>query len=134
MNEASEEEQEICYSTINKAINKPGILRVVKPFAKNFVPKMMLPDYPKPITGLYNPSALLLKYPELLKECETVCMSYKVLLYILYTSCILLGHTLRSLRSRFHHWRKLQETRQLIRCGFCIVVDGLLHHYSRQHL
>jgi len=99
-NEVSEEEQEICYSTINKAINKPGILRVVKPFARNFVPKMMLPDYPKPITRLYNPSALLLK---LLKECENVCMSYKVLLFILYTSCILLGHTLRSLRSRFHH-------------------------------
>ena len=83
MDDASVEEQEKCYSTINKAVNKPGILRIVKPFAAHLVPKMTLPEYPKPLPELYTPSALLLNYPQLLKECETVYMSYKVLLLLL---------------------------------------------------
>ena len=86
MDDASVEEKERCYSTINKAINKPDI---AKYFAENLVPKMTLPDYPKSLTELYNSSALLLNYPpQVLKECETVCMSHKQGIIFIFTHLI----------------------------------------------
>ena len=76
--ETSDEEQQKFYCTLNQASIKPAILRIVLPFAESLVPKVTLPDYSKPITELYNPSALLLTYPELLTECERVYGLYKV--------------------------------------------------------
>ena len=70
--ETSDEEQQKFYCTLNDASIKPAILRIVLPFAETLAPKVTLPDYPKPITELYNPSAQLLTYPELLTECERV--------------------------------------------------------------
>ena len=78
LQEASAEEQEKLFSTVNQATNKPAILRIVQPFAANFVPTVTLSTYPKLLTELYDQSALSLSYPELLKKCETVYHSYKV--------------------------------------------------------
>ena len=76
--ETSDEEQQF-YCTLNDAsINHAAILRIVLPFTETLAPKVTLPDYPKPITELYNPSALLLTYAELLTACERVYGLYKV--------------------------------------------------------
>ena len=54
------------------------MLRIVFPYAKDLAPKITLPSFPKPISELYDPAALLLTYPELLTECERVFGLYKV--------------------------------------------------------
>ena len=85
---AATEEQEVkCFATLNLAVGKAVVLRLVPPYAKELVPKITLPSYPKPITDLYDPAALLLTYPDLLTECKRVYALYKVL-YILLTAVV----------------------------------------------
>jgi len=78
---ATTEEQEArCFAKLNLAMGKAVILRLVSPYANDLAPKVTLPSYPKPITDLYDPAALLLTYPNLLTECHRVYALYKVLL------------------------------------------------------
>ena len=84
---ATEEQEAKCFATLNLAVGKAVVLRLVPPYAKELVPKITLPSYPKPITDLYDPAALLLTYPDLLTECKRVYALYKVL-YILLTAVV----------------------------------------------
>ena len=84
---ATEEQEAKCFTTLNLAVGKAVVLRLVPPYAKELVPKITLPSYPKPITDLYDPAALLLTYPDLLTECKRVYALYKVL-YILLTAVV----------------------------------------------
>ena len=77
---ATEEQEARCFAKLNLAIGKAVILRLVSPYAKDLAPKATLPSYPKPITDLYDPAALLLTYPNLLTECQRVYALCKVLL------------------------------------------------------
>ena len=84
---ATEEQEAKCFATLNIAVGKAIVLRLVPPYAKELVPKITLPSYPKPITDLYDPAALLLTYPDLLTKCKRVYALYKVL-YILLTAVV----------------------------------------------
>ena len=74
------------FSTLNKAKNKPAILKITDPYYKDFVPKLSRPEFPKPITELYDPIALTMSYTVLLKETEKVFDSIKVYRLLLLTS------------------------------------------------
>lgn len=76
--EPTTEEIEVFYSAINRASKKPAILKVTMPYAKSFVPKLCLSEFPKPLLELYNPEALKMNYLELLSECEKIFSSINV--------------------------------------------------------
>ena len=40
------------FSSLNRADNKPAILKITAPYYKDFVPKLSKPEFPKPITEL----------------------------------------------------------------------------------
>ena len=75
---ATDEQEAKCFATLNLAVGKAVVLRLVPPYAKELAPKIILPSYPKPITDLYDPAALLLTYPDLLMECKRVYGLYKI--------------------------------------------------------
>lgn len=75
---ASTTEQDTFYKALNEAKRKPAILKITEPFAKTFIPMLSQSVFPLPITELYNPTALDMEYPDLLKECEKVFDSIKV--------------------------------------------------------
>lgn len=64
--EPTDEEIDNFNTVLNGAKRKPGILKITPPFAEQFVPKMSLAQFPKPLTDLYNPEALKFTYTELL--------------------------------------------------------------------
>ena len=66
------------FSAVNKAEKKPAILKITDPYYKHFIPTLSKPEFPKPITELYDPTALTMSYPVLLKESEKVFDSVKV--------------------------------------------------------
>ena len=66
------------YSALSKATDKPAILKITKPYFKEFIPKLSLSEFPMPITEAYNPATLTMNYHELLKESEKVFESLKV--------------------------------------------------------
>lgn len=64
--------------SVYKATDKPAILKITKPYFKEFIPKLSLSEFPMPITEVYNPATLTMNYHELLKESEKVFESLKV--------------------------------------------------------
>ena len=66
------------YASINQANIKPAILRIMPPYANDFVPKLSSGKFPKPLTELYNPTALHIDYVSLLEMCEKEFESIKV--------------------------------------------------------
>ena len=74
----SEEDIDAFYSALSKATDKPAILKITKPYFKEFIPKLSLSEFPMPITEAYNPATLTMNYHELLKESEKVFESLKV--------------------------------------------------------
>ncbi len=66
------------FRKIDKAQIKPALLRVVEPFAEDFIPRLSTDKLPKPLTDLYNPDALRMDYLKLLDSCESVFQSIKV--------------------------------------------------------
>ena len=76
--ETPEDDQEKLFAKLNTAKNKPAILKIVHPYLEQFIPKTLQPSFPKLIGDLYNPSTIEMKYPQLLKDCETAFNSYKI--------------------------------------------------------
>jgi len=76
---ASTTELDTFYKAINEAKRKPAILKITHPFAETFIPLLSQSVFPLPITELYNPAALDMEYPDLLKECEKVFDTIKVI-------------------------------------------------------
>ena len=74
----TETELESFYSSINEAKKKPALLSITPPFAKEVIPRLSLSTYPKPLMEYYNLATLDMKYPDLLKKCETVYVSIEV--------------------------------------------------------
>lgn len=74
----SEEDINDLYRTLNTAKHKPAILKITKPYYKDFIPKLSQSEFPIPITEAYNPETLTMNYLELLKESEKVFESLKV--------------------------------------------------------
>ena len=70
--EPSNEEQEKFFATLNQASETPAILRIVLLYAKDLAPSVTLLSFPKLISELYDPAALLLTYSELLTERKRV--------------------------------------------------------------
>lgn len=63
---------------INMAEKKPAILKIIQPYAQDFIPKSCSPALPLPMMELYNPEALHMGYLTLLEECESTFQSIKV--------------------------------------------------------
>ena len=74
----SEQELEIFYEELNKANKKPAILKITKPYHKEYIPKATLSEFPMPTLDLYNPDALSMPYIELLAESEKQVKDIKV--------------------------------------------------------
>lgn len=71
-------EQQMFFKQINRAKNKPAILKIINPYADNFIPTPCLPSFPKPLTDLYNPAALQMEYLDLIHECEQLFLTLQV--------------------------------------------------------
>ncbi len=60
------------FKMLSESGTKPAILSLIPDYSDNYVPKLTLPQYPKLLSTLYDPSYLKLTYPELLNKCEAV--------------------------------------------------------------
>ena len=60
------------YQKLSQTKSKPGILSLIPKYSSNYVPITSLPEFPQPLTLLYDPNNLKLKYHELLKKCESM--------------------------------------------------------------
>ena len=72
-----ESELESFYSSTSE-VKKKNVLRITAPFVREFIPHLSMSTYPKPLTEYCNPATLDMKYPDLLRKCETVYESIKV--------------------------------------------------------
>ncbi len=70
----SANEMNSLYSSINKSKSKPGILSIIPEFSDKYVPMYSLPEFPRPLSLLYDPNNLKFDYHELLKKCESICV------------------------------------------------------------
>ena len=50
----------------------PSVLSLVPQYADNYIPKSMLPTYPKPLLELFQPKFLELDYTHLLAQCTSI--------------------------------------------------------------
>ena len=69
---STEEEKEAFYRELSLADTKPAILSLIPEYSHAYIPKISLPEFPLPLTALYNPNFLKLGYDELLHKCESV--------------------------------------------------------------
>lgn len=82
--EPTKEEMDRFYRDMNRAKKKPAILKIIQPYAQEFIPKMSQEQFPRPFGELYDPEALKMTYTKLLDECERVFKSIVVSLIVLY--------------------------------------------------
>ena len=54
------------------------LLSTIPDFSDSYVPVSHLPNFPKPLTELFDPTAMTLSYPELLQQCEELYNSYVI--------------------------------------------------------
>ena len=55
---------------ISRTEGKPVILSHTPGFSDPYVPISHLPNFPKPLTELFDPNTMSLSYPDLLQQCE----------------------------------------------------------------
>lgn len=71
----TEEEVRELYKNLSKCDVKPSILSLIPEYSDSYVPKASIPQFPRPLSLLYDPNFLKLSYPELLEKCEHVDVS-----------------------------------------------------------
>ena len=71
-NKPSVDEMNNLYSNISTSKTKPGILSLVPEFSDMYVPVTSIHEFPRPLSLLYDPNNLKLKYHELLEKCESI--------------------------------------------------------------
>ncbi len=82
------EELDGFFSKISKAEKKPAILKIVKPYAEQFIPRLNHTSLPSPMMDLYNPELLHVDYLSLLNECEARFECLKVSKLIIIKMCM----------------------------------------------
>jgi len=111
----------VFYQELNKANKKPAILKITKPYYKEYIPKSTLLEFPQPIVDLYNPDALSMTYTALLRESEKIVTDIKVQFFI--HKCLnFLFHRLP--QSRLVSWSKKQRNNHLVNCGLSTELVG----------
>ena len=65
------DEIDIFYERLSCCNTKPAILSLVPKYLAGYIPKTLLPTFPKPLPQLYQPEYMDLDYHELLKACES---------------------------------------------------------------
>jgi len=60
------------------AESKPMLFKILRPYHKEFIPKLASEEFPRPISEMYNPATLSMNYTELLKESEKAFDKLKV--------------------------------------------------------
>ena len=67
---------ELCelYAALSKCKSKPAILSLVKEHASDSIPKSLDPQFPQPLSTLYDPGKLSDSYTELLSAAEAVVL------------------------------------------------------------
>ena len=68
----TEEEKHAFFRELSQAGTQPGILSLIPEYSHPYIPKTSLPEFPQPLTALYDPNFLKLGYDELLQKCESV--------------------------------------------------------------
>ena len=76
----SKEELDKFFLNVSMAKKKPAILKIIEPYAHEFIPKLNSNMLPKPITELYDQDALHMDYLSLLDAFERIFPSLKVIL------------------------------------------------------
>ena len=66
------------YQEIIMAEKKPTMLKIIHPYAQEFIPKLCSSTLPLPMLELYNPEALHMNYLSLLEACELAFQSITV--------------------------------------------------------
>ncbi len=57
---------------LNESGKNPAILSIVSPYSDNYIPKVVQPNFPKPLQQLYNKESLKYDYLKLLAVCEKI--------------------------------------------------------------
>ena len=65
------------YSALFKCKSKPAILSLVKEHASDYIPKSLNPQFPQPLSTLYDSSKLDASYTELLSAADAVVLAVK---------------------------------------------------------
>ena len=71
----SDQELDRFYDKLSQTSTKPAILSLVPAHAHKYIPTSKLPNYPKPLQSLYEPSYTSLSYADLLAVCKEVQLS-----------------------------------------------------------
>ena len=66
------------FVNLSKTEGKPVLLSTIPNFSNSYVPVSHLPNFPKPLTELFDPTAITLSYPELLQQCEELYNNYVI--------------------------------------------------------
>ena len=107
--------------SIQQANKKPAILRITKPYFKEYISKLSQLDLPKRFVDFYNPDVLSMIYTELLRESEK---SQQMLRYIFLFFSDILIYFHNSLWSRLVSWWKKQESSHPVNCGLHTELAG----------
>ncbi len=68
----TKKEKDSFYKELSQAGTKPAILSLIPGYSSSYVPKTFLPEFPLPLTALYDPNCLKLSFDELLKKCDSI--------------------------------------------------------------
>ncbi len=60
------------FKKLNESGKNPAILSIVSPYSDNYIPKVVQPNFPKPLQQLYNKESLKYDYLKLLAVCEKI--------------------------------------------------------------
>ena len=66
------------FVNLSKIEGKPVLLTHTPGFSDAYIPVTHLPNFPKPLTDLFDADAMALSYPELLQHCEELYNNYVI--------------------------------------------------------
>ena len=67
-----------CFVNLSKTEGKPVLLSTIPDFSDSYIPVSHLPNFPKPLTELFDPTVMTLSYPELPQQCEELYNNYVI--------------------------------------------------------
>ena len=76
VSQPTQDEIQQLYINLSKTDGKPVLLSHTEGFSDPFIPASELPNFPKPLSELFDENATTMSYPDLLQRCDEVYNSY----------------------------------------------------------
>ena len=76
VSQPTQDEIQQLYVNLSKIDRKPVLLSHTEGFSDPFIPASELPNFPKPLSELFDENATTMSYPDLLQRCDEVYNSY----------------------------------------------------------